>query len=142
MKNHNSDAKQIADETSACAAFLPLPQVSPQVLLAVEEDLITSVLLFLFHSELVIRQSCSPPHCCCSERAKNGQRTVHCRKSLKCCLSCAQSLYSFETFFLLLKFVKNIQIYLLICILRCKKVKSDSPPCFIIRWCCVSVSKQ
>ena len=29
MKNHNSAAKQVADETSACAAFLPLPQVSP-----------------------------------------------------------------------------------------------------------------
>ena len=29
MKNHNSDAKQIADETSACAAFLPLPQIPP-----------------------------------------------------------------------------------------------------------------
>ena len=29
MKNYNSDAKQIADETSACAAFLPLPQIPP-----------------------------------------------------------------------------------------------------------------
>ena len=29
MKNHNSDAKQIPDETSACAAFLPLPQIPP-----------------------------------------------------------------------------------------------------------------
>ena len=29
MKNHNSDAKQIADETSACAAFLSLPQIPP-----------------------------------------------------------------------------------------------------------------
>ena len=29
MKNYNGDAKQIADETSACAAFLPLPQIPP-----------------------------------------------------------------------------------------------------------------
>ena len=29
MKNHNSDAKQIPDGTSACAAFLSLPQIPP-----------------------------------------------------------------------------------------------------------------
>ena len=29
MRSYNRDAKQIADETSACAAFLPLPQIPP-----------------------------------------------------------------------------------------------------------------
>ena len=29
MKNYNSDSLQIADETSASVAFLPLPQIPP-----------------------------------------------------------------------------------------------------------------